>query len=124
VNEKPVRRVVITNPRTVAKRSVLVGGRTDLDEQTRVGVVFVASLRRAQLRLALVVGSLIVALLGGIPLLFLVRPHLGARRLVGVPLGWLLLAFLAFPVMCVGAWWYVRAAERREEEFAELVDRR
>lgn len=123
MTEKPPRRVVVTHPRTGAPASPRVGARTDLNEQTRVGVVLLASLRRAQLRLAVVMGSLLVVLLGGIPLLFLLDPRFGAHQVGQVPLGWLVLALLVYPVMCVGAWWFVRSAERREEEFSELVDR-
>ena len=123
MTDKPPRRVTVTRPRTAVPAFPRVSTRTDLDEQTRVGVLLLASLRRAQLRLAVVIGSLLVVLLGGIPLLFLLDPRFGAHRIGGVPLGWLLLALFVYPVMCVGAWWFVRSAERREGDFTELVDR-
>ena len=34
-----------------------------------------------------------------------------------------LLGAVVYPGVCLGAWGYVRAAERNEEDFSELVDR-
>jgi hypothetical protein len=114
----------VTHPRTeAATRSVRPGARRDLREQTVRGEVLIGSLRRAQLRLALVVAALFGAVLGGLPLLFAVFPEARDARVAGLPLGWLLLGLLAFPAILAGGWWYVRAAERNERDFVDLVDR-
>ena len=61
---------------------------------------------------------------GGLPLLFLLAPAMTAIELLGVPLPWLLLGVGAYPVITVAAWAHLRAAERAERDFAELVRRR
>jgi hypothetical protein len=81
------------------------------------------ALLRTQLRLALGVCLVFAVLLGGLPLLFALRPSLSDVAVVGVPLPWLLLGVLVHPVLIAGAWYYVRAAERNEHDFVELVER-
>ncbi len=116
-------RVRVTHPRTeAATRSSRPGARRDLREQTVRGEVLIASLRRAQLRLALLVAATFGAVLGGLPLLFAVFPQARDARVAGLPLGWLLLGLLVFPSIIGGGWWYVRAAERNERDFVDLVD--
>ena len=118
------RRVVVTSPRTAAvRRPPGVPALRALDEQDRVGELLVRSLVRAQLLLALRLLLALVVLLGGLPLLFAVAP--GARDLdvLGLPLPWLLLGVLVHPALLAGGWLYLRAAERHEREFIELVDR-
>ena len=81
------------------------------------------SLIRSQLRLALSVCTLLACVVGGLPALFLLAPGLARLRLLGVPLPWVLLAGLIYPVFVICAFGYVRQAERTENDFAELVDR-
>jgi hypothetical protein len=122
--EQPGARVRVTHPRTdAATRSARRGARRDLREQTVRGEVIIASLRRAQLRLALIVAAVFGAVLGGLPLLFAVFPEVRDAQVAGLPLGWLLLGLLVFPSIIAGGWWYVRAAERNERDFVDLVDR-
>lgn len=96
----------------------------DIDEQTRVGELYMRSLMRTQLRLALSVLAAFVGTLGALPLLFALAPSLRTFEVFGLDLPWLLLALLAYPLTGVAAWWYVRAAERAERDFADLVTRR
>jgi hypothetical protein len=118
------RRVTVTSSRTRAARRGPGGsaGR-DIDEQTVVGEVLVRSLLHAQLRLALYAGVLTAILIGGLPLLFVLFPRLSDVHILGLPLPWLLLGAAVYPGVCLGGWAYIRAAERNEEDFAELVDR-
>lgn len=88
-----------------------------------VGEVLVRSLLHAQLRLALYAGVLTAILIGGLPLLFVLFPRLSDVHILGLPLPWLLLGAAVYPGVCLGGWAYIRAAERNEEDFAELVDR-
>jgi drug/metabolite transporter (DMT)-like permease len=97
--------------------------RRDLTEQTPLGTTLIRSLRRAQLRLAVIVGLTLATVLGGIPLLFLLAPGVREARVGGLSLGWILLGLLVFPAICLTAWLYVRAAERNETEFVDLVER-
>lgn len=119
---EPARRVKVTSPRMRALRRPPSRPVTrDIDEQTLVGELYMRSLVRTMLRLAVVVLGAFVVTLGGLPLLFAVAPELGVVRVVGVPLPWLLLGVVAYPVIGLTAWWYVRSAERAERDFADLV---
>jgi hypothetical protein len=81
------------------------------------------SLIRSQLRLALSVCTLVAGVVGGLPALYVLAPHLARVRLLGVPLPWVLLGGLIYPMFVACAFAYVRQAERTEHDFAELVDR-
>ncbi len=95
----------------------------DIDEHTVLGDVYIRSLARAQLRLALLVVGAVVVLLGGLPLLFAVAPSIGTVRLLGIDLPWLLLGVAGYPVMVAVAWFFVRQAEHTEREYTDLVER-
>lgn len=93
----------------------------DIDEETPLGAVYLGSLLREQLALAgrvLVVLALTVGLL---PLLFFLAPGLADVRVLGVPVAWLVLGVLVYPWLVLLGWRYVRAAERNEDDFAELL---
>ncbi|UER55594.1 DUF485 domain-containing protein [Kineosporiaceae bacterium SCSIO 59966] len=96
----------------------------DIDEQTSVGEVFMRSLVRTQRRLALATLAAFALTVGALPLLFAVAPALRTAQVLGVPVPWLLLGLLVYPFVAVVAWAYVRAAERAERDFTDLVDRR
>lgn len=122
---EPARRVKVTSPRMRALRRPPSRPVTrDIDEQTTVGELYMRSLVRTMLRLAGVVLGTFMVTLGGLPLLFALAPELGAVRVVGVPLPWLLLGAVAYPTIGLTAWWYVRSAERAERDFADLVTHR
>ena len=97
--------------------------RSDLAEQTPVGEALVKGLVRAQLALALRLSLVVAAGLGSLPLLFAVAPGVGAAKIFGVHLPWLLLGVLSFPfLLAVGAA-YVYGAERNEQEFVAVIRR-
>jgi hypothetical protein len=98
--------------------------RREIDEQTGVGEVYMRSLMRQQLRLGLSVLVVVAIGLGSLPLLFTADPRLGAIRILSVPLPWLLVGVSIYPLLVLAAWWHVRAAERAERDFAEIVERR
>jgi hypothetical protein len=119
----PPPRVRVTSPRTGAARPRRVAGTSEIDAQTGIGEIYMSSLLRAQLRLAgLVLGALVV-LVAGLPLCFTVFPHLVRVQVLGMPLPWVLLAFAVYPVLLLLGWAYVRAAERNERDFADVVER-
>lgn len=120
--ERP-RREVVTSPRTTAARHPRYPVSREIDEQTRLGEVYMRSLVRTQFRLALLVCTVLGCVVAGLPLLFLLVPGLHTIRLLGIPLSWAVLAGLIYPAFVIGAWLYVRQAERNERHFAELVDR-
>jgi hypothetical protein len=114
----PPERVRVTGPprrRTPATRT------TDIDAETRLGGVYMGSLLREQLRLAIGVLAVLALTVGLLPLLFHVAPGLSDVHLLGLPLGWLLLGVAVYPWLLVLGWAYVRRAERNEDDFAELV---
>ena len=79
------------------------------------------SLIRSQLWLALLVVGVLGAVVVALPLLFMFVPVVRDAEVMGVPLPWLVLGFLAYPVLVALGWFYVRQAERTEREFEELV---
>jgi hypothetical protein len=81
------------------------------------------SLIQSQLRLALAVIGGAAVVLGGIPLLFTLFPATRTVDVFGLPLPWLLLGVVVYPVVYVAARIYVRNAERIEAEFTEFVGR-
>jgi len=95
----------------------------EIDEQTRLGEVYMRSLLRSQLRLALSVLAATGVLLGGLPFLFAVAPPVARAHVLGVPLPWLLLGVLSYPLLWLAARYHVRHCERLEAEFTDAVGR-
>ena len=122
MTSEPPRRVRVTSPRTGAVRR-RVTGTSEIDAQTGIGEIYMSSLLRAQLRLALLVLTALVVLVAGLPLLLAVVPGLLAVQVLGMPLPWVLLGFAVYPFFLVVGWFYVRAAERNEHDFADVVER-
>lgn len=123
-SERPPR-VRVTSPLVGAARrsSTRRPATREIDEQTGIGEVYMRSLLRIQLRLALTVLGATAVLLGGLPLLFAAAPTIADTRVLGVPLRWLLLGVLVYPLLWLACRSYVRQAERNEAEFTELLER-
>jgi len=117
-----VARVTVTAPPTRRRRRTTIT--SEIDAQTQVGEVYVRSLVRAQLRLALVVCGVLAVTVGLLPVVFVVAPALGDIHLLGVTLPWLVLGAGCYPVLIALAAWYVRRAERNERAFVRLLDTR
>ena len=118
---QPTGRVRVSGPprrRTPSART------SDIDAETRLGGMYMGSLLREQLRLALRVLGLLLLGVGLLPLLFHLVPGLGDVRVLGLPLGWLLLGVVAYPFLFGLGWFYVRRAERNERDFADLMAER
>ncbi|KAA1034610.1 hypothetical protein FVA95_03800 [Pseudonocardia sp. EV170527-09] len=71
-------------------------------------------LRRVQLRRAVVTLACAAVLLFGLPVLLRVAPDLARWRVGGLPLGWIAVAWLPYPLLGLLAWWHLRRAERAE----------
>jgi hypothetical protein len=109
------RRVVVTSPQT---RLALAGRRSgapaapphlapaDAERARRI--------HRRQLRYALIVLGMLGALLLGLPLLLAAAPTLDTVRLAGIPVSWLAVAVLPYPLLVLLARWQLRRAERTE----------
>ncbi|RBY84057.1 hypothetical protein [Blastococcus sp. TF02A-30] len=123
MSESTPRRERVTSPRTSAARAQRVPAAREIDAQTLLGEVYMSSLLRSQLRLALLALATLAVLVGGIPLLFWLFPDLTDVEVLAVPLPWFLLAFAVYPFLFGIGWLYVRAAERNERDFTDVLDR-
>ncbi|MFC3577035.1 hypothetical protein ACFOZ0_27895 [Streptomyces yaanensis] len=111
------RRVVVTGPpRRTRRDSGYYRPRTEIDEQTTLGHTYVRSLMRSQLRAGLTVLTVLVLLVGPLPLVFATTRNNG--------LEWAVLGFGLYPPLVLLARWYVRRAERNEKDFVRLVEDR
>ena len=120
--ESTPRRVRVTGPRTGAVRR-RIAATSEIDAQTRLGEIYMTSLLRAQLRLAALVLLALAVLVGGLPLAFRLFPQLMETHVVGMPLSWVLLALVVYPLMFALGWLYVRSAESTEQDFTDVVER-
>jgi putative solute:sodium symporter small subunit len=93
----------------------------ELSEQTRVGEIFLAALRRRQLWLSLRVVAVLVAVLGAQPLLAWFWPAYAAVRVLSIPLPWLVLGAGSYPLLVALGLYYVHRAERIDDEFGDLM---
>jgi hypothetical protein len=117
-------RVRVTSPRTSAARTRSVSIASEIDEQTRLGEVYITSLMRSQLRLAVGILAVLASTLGLLPLLFRAVPGIATVHLLGVPLPWVLLTVGAFAEIIALGRFYVRRSERNEDDFSDLLDGR
>ncbi|MDQ0708207.1 O-antigen/teichoic acid export membrane protein [Arthrobacter woluwensis] len=86
--------------------------------------VYLRSLLRTQLRLALVValGFLLIAATFSVLLVWV--PWLRDLSVLGIPFEWLLLGAGLFPVILLSAVLYTRLARRNEERYRDLIEDR
>jgi hypothetical protein len=117
------RRTRVTSPRSSAGRPRRVKVTSEIDAQTRLGEIYMTSLLRAQLRLASLAILAVAVLVAGLPLFFWLAPGLNRIHVLGMPLAWVLLGFAVYPFFVLVGWVYVRAAERNERDFTDVVER-
>lgn len=121
MSEPTPQRVRVTGPTRRRASGTRPVGTREIDAETALGEVFMRSLLREQLTLALRVLALLAVTVGVLPLLFHLAPGLGDVRLGPVPVAWLLLGVVVYPWLVVLGWAYVRRAEHNERDFADLV---
>lgn len=119
--ERP-QRVRVTAPARSGPAAPAFPVARELDEQSEVGEVFLSSLIRSQLRLALVVAGGFGLILLGVPLLLAAVPEIGALDVLGIPVPWLLLGLGVYPLVIISGALYVRSANRNEARFQDLLD--
>jgi hypothetical protein len=120
VSEQRPQRVRVTGPPRYATGPR--NRRGDVHEQTPLGDVFLRSLIKEQLALAIRVLVLIWLTLGLLPLVFHLWPDLAELEVVGLPVAWLVLGGLVYPFLLFVGWRYVRSVERNERDFTALVE--
>jgi O-antigen/teichoic acid export membrane protein len=95
--------------------------RDELAEATTHGEVYLRRLVRAQLALSISALVAFIGLLGALPLLLFLVPHLASISVIGIPLPLLLVAFPLFPLFVAIGWTYQRRADGLDEAFRDLV---
>ena len=121
MSEQGARRVRVTSPRVGRRRPTTIA--SEIDAQSEVGEIYMRSLMRTQLRLALTVTAVLVVTIGVLPLVFELSPAVRHTHVFGVPLPWVLLGGGVYPMVLALAWVYISRAERIEEEFVDMVGR-
>jgi hypothetical protein len=112
-------RVRVTAPRSAARQATQT---REAAEESEVGQLFVRSLIRSQLRLALVVAGGFLLILCAYPLLLAAVPGLAETRVAGIPFEWLLLGAGIYPVIGLSAWLFIRTAARNEARYRDLAE--
>lgn len=113
-------RVVLADPRSRSRPTLRA--RVELEEQTSWGEALIKDLVKRQFRAALLLGLPVLILLGSLPLAFYLSPAFAELRVVGVPLAWLLLGVVPFPLLLVAGLAYNRRVEANERDFVNLID--
>lgn len=116
---EPPQRVRVTRPAQSRARHTTVT--SEIDAQSEVGLVYMHSLIRAQLRLALGTLAALVLTIGLLPWAFAQWAPFRHAHVLGLPLPWVLLGVGAYPVIGLLAWNYVHRAERNEARFRDLA---
>lgn len=116
-------RVRVTAPRQSATAA---HGRSpsprEFAEDSDAGRVFVRSLIRSQLRLAVVVACGFLIILAVFAVILVYGPGVAETHVLGVRLDWLVLGAGIYPVIGLSAWLYNRAAARNEARYRDLVE--
>jgi hypothetical protein len=115
-------RVRVTAPRSSPAAADSNTVSRELDEQTEVGELFIGSLIRSQLRLALVVAGGFLLILLGVPVLLAFLPVIADLTVFTVPAPWILLGAGVYPLVIICGVLYVRSAARNEQRFLDLMD--
>ncbi|MFD9356893.1 hypothetical protein [Streptomyces sp. NPDC060031] len=115
--QPPPRRETVTGVPRGARRGppAHAPARSEISEQTTLGATYVRALMRSQLRAALGALAALALLVGTLPLVFLLPDT------ASVPLVWVALGLLVYPVLWLIARWYVTRVERNEADFTGLV---
>jgi hypothetical protein len=118
---KPPRRqrVVLADPHIAANT---LRARVELEEQTSWGELLIKDLVSDQLKTGLLLALLVVVVLGSLPALFYFVPTFARLTVIGIPVPWLLLGVLPFPLLFAVGLWYNMLAERHERAFVDMIE--
>ncbi|MFM9377058.1 hypothetical protein [Gordonia sp. VNK21] len=118
-DQTPRRERVVLSQRRGARP---VRTRVEVAEQTGMGEHLVRGLVRAQLGLALRIGAGVIAVFAAIPLLGHFVAGFTTAELAGIPINWLVLIVLPYPLLYLAGRLYIRFAEQAERDFLRVVD--
>jgi hypothetical protein len=124
MTDAPPPRVRVTAPRpgsAAASDRPITGGQADAPTSDIAGV-YVRSLIRSQLRIAIVFAVGFAAATALFVLAIALVPVLDATFVVGVPLSWLLLGVGVYPLAITVGALYLRAATRNESRYRSLTE--
>lgn len=112
-------KVILADPRQAAGT---LRARVELEEQTSWGELLIKDLVKAQLKTGMLLWGLVIVVLCSLPALFYFLPGFGRVTFIGVPLAWLLLGVVPFPLLFGVGIWYNRLAERHERDFVDMIE--
>ena len=118
----PPERVRVTGPARRRTAGAKPSTAREIDEDTRLGAIYVRSLLRDQLRLALRLLLILAVSVASLPLAL--PPGARSRRRrrsPAYPCPGSSSGVLVYPWLVTLGWLYVRSAEAHERDFAELV---
>ena len=115
----PLPRVRVTAPRP--GEPIAAPAQHPSIERSDTATVYVRSLIRSQLRLAIICATGFVVSLGMLWLVLAAAPALDGITIAGAPVSWLLLAFGAYPAILAFAVIFIVASARNEAGFRSLV---
>ncbi|WP_139415966.1 DUF485 domain-containing protein [Agromyces laixinhei] len=120
--DAPPPRVRVTAPRPGAAGASARTRQARGGPTSDIAGVYVRSLIRSQLRLAIVFSAGFAAATALFALAIALVPALGSTFVFGVPASWLLLAVGIYPLTLTIAGLYVRAASRNEARYRSLTE--
>ncbi|MGR2752624.1 hypothetical protein [Agromyces arachidis] len=128
-SDVPPPRVRVTAPRTGAAgrapgagRATARGATSARDDPGDVRAVYVRSLIRSQLRLALICAAGFAIATAVFATAVALVPGLDESFVAGVPVSWLLLGFGVYPLAITIGVLYVRTASRNEARYRSLAE--
>jgi len=111
------KRVAVTSPQTrLARSRRQERGRWRVPRLRAPEAERAATLYRLQRRRGIPALVAMFLLVLGLPVLFTLAPGLDTARLWGIPVSWLVIAVLPYPVLAGLAWWQLRRAEKTEDD--------
>jgi branched-subunit amino acid permease len=84
--------------------------------------IYLRSLLRMNLSISLLYFGLFMLIAVLIPVMFWLYPWVAELMVGPIPLAWLVLVVVAYPVLVAFGAGYVRSIEEAEAEYSELVD--
>jgi hypothetical protein len=111
------KRVAVTSPQTrLARSRPQTRGRWRMPRLPAPVAERAARLYRTQRRRGIPALIATFTLVLGLPVVFTLAPQLDSVRVWGIPLSWLMIAGLPYPVMAGLSWWQLRRAEKIEDD--------